>query len=116
MKAVSFTPREVAVIVQCLKEVGGGSAAAFNAVAGHPPGRTRTLLALFRDLTDGPVELPESGWRDVYNAVHAAVYALGPEELHTCTGYTLAEVADVQQKLCGVVWGAFHGTATFQSD
>lgn len=105
--ACRLTPAEWAVARQCWKETGGGSTAAFAAVAGRPLHELRA----FKDrVWDDPDSIRTAAdWRLLVDGLHAAVYALGPAELHTCTGHTLPEVIDVALRVHAQISGVYGG-------
>lgn len=59
--------------------------------------------------TEGTVALPEVDWRVVFDAVHAATYALGPLEVPVVLGCSLVELADINLRICIDAWGAYGG-------
>ena len=102
-----LSPAEWAITRQCWKEAGGGSTAAFAAVAGRP---IEELQAFSDRVWDDPESIrTDADWRLLVDGLHAAIYALGPMELHACTGYTLPEVIDVALRVHEQVSGVFGG-------
>ena len=57
------------------------------------------------------VEMPVADWRIIFDAVHAAMYALGPLEVSSVLGSTLVELADINLRISVDVWGAYDGPA-----
>ncbi len=113
---VQLGERQQRFVLQCCNEVGGGSAREYLAIAGHDAATIRAAAEDFRvAMQAAAVSLPESTWRVLYNSINAAIYALGPAELHTVTGFLLSEAADVQLRLCSNVWGAY-GEATWAGE
>jgi len=47
----------------------------------------------------------------LYQAINAAIYALGPMELTTLTGLELPDAAEVNLRICVGNWGAYGGVA-----
>ena len=92
---VHLTERQRRFVRQCCGEAGGGSAQQFLAIAGHDAATIRSAAEAYRAAATTPdaVSLPETIWRVLYDAINAAIYALGPAELQTVTGVTLQEAA-----------------------
>lgn len=107
---VSLTDRQFGLIRSCISEAGGGSASVFAAVCGQPASAFDRVRDATRVLpAEGPVALSESDWRVVFDAVHAAMYALGPFEVPAVLGSSLVELADINLRICIDVWGAYGG-------
>jgi hypothetical protein len=107
---VSLTDRQFRLIQSCINEAGGGSAAAFAAICNQPGSsidRVRDTTSLLP--AEGPFALVEADWHVVFDAVHAAMYALGPFEVPVVLGSSLVELADVNLRICIDVWGAYGG-------
>lgn len=105
-----MTDQQQRFVTQCCNEAGGGSSKAFLAIAGHDESAIRSALDAFRaNANSSAIALSEPTWRLLYDTVNATVFALGPSELTTVTGYSLEEAANVQLRICAGVWGAYDG-------
>ncbi len=93
-----------------MDEVGGGSASAFIAICNQPASEFDRVRDTTRSLpAGGPIALSEKEWRVVFDAVQAAMYALGPFEVPVILGSSLVELADINLRICVDVWGAYGG-------
>jgi hypothetical protein len=108
--SVTLTEDQIKFAMGALAEMYGGSAQVFLKIINRPEedlksARQELESAFLQSNTH--INMPESSWRAVYEAINAAIYSLGPFELSTITGYNLAEAAEVNLKICSSVWGAY---------
>lgn len=91
---------------------GGGSTTVLQNILGEYVEDARILeskVAAQVKLKHRSIELATDEWRVMYESLNAVIYGLGPSELHTITGFTLAEACDVNLKICSAVWDAYVG-------
>lgn len=94
-----------------MNEVGGGSASAYVAICGHEPSEFDRVRGSVRSSeVEDFLEMPAADWRIIFDAVHAAMYALGPLEVSSVLGSSLVELADVNLRISVDVWGAYGGS------
>ncbi|MEM7583470.1 MAG: hypothetical protein AAF560_08830 [Acidobacteriota bacterium] len=101
---------EMRVIRAALREYGGGSAASVRRLSGHDRStRDSPWGTVDSAVKEGANELTlsEGEWRLVYDSINATIYALGPNELETVTGYNLLEMLQANLTIASSVWGAY---------
>jgi hypothetical protein len=109
--SVSFTPDEQNFLALIFVEVfGGGSTQVIQNILGdyvEPARLLESKVRLQAESKSSSLDLTVNEWRILYEGVNAVIYGLGPRELHTCTGYNLQEVCNINLKICAAVWGAY---------
>ena len=109
--SIAFPDHQRRFLSTSLLEVfGGGATNAIQSVLGSETEAARLLEPeINRQVknSDLPITLSSENWRTMYHAINAVIYGLGPAELQTCTGLYLSEIANINLKICGAVWGAY---------
>lgn len=94
MIEVNFPPNGLAVVRSALLESYAGYAGGF--IPEFLDSTNAQLEQLWKIVDDtskqeNTLTLPKKEWRLIFEAINVVIYELGPEELHTITGYELNE-------------------------
>ena len=112
--AIELSVFELRAALASLHKCGGGSAHAMYSISGHGADAVVAVRTKLRELRASGAtvcSLAESEWRVVYDSVNAVLDALGPSELHTCTGSEIGEVLQTNLTIAAGVWGAYGGAS-----
>jgi len=112
--SVTLSIDQIKFATGALAEMYGGSADAFIKISNRSKSDLESAMQELEAIASGSnphTRMAESSWRTIYDAINAAIYALGPFELTTITGFSLAEAAEVNLKICSSAWGAYGGAS-----
>lgn len=109
--SILLTEDEYGFINRCFAELlYGASAVAMKHVLGDETSQAEELKQLLssRSASNFPA-LSKPSWRVIYNVIHAAIYALGDNELETLTGFELNQAINTNLKITSQLWGTYEG-------
>jgi hypothetical protein len=112
--SVSLSAEQAEFIRSLVAEAHGGSAKEYLRILNHSRGELDAAAEEFESAlvtSSDHIRISETAWRILYDAINAAIYALGPFELSTITGFSLREAAETNLRICSSVWGAYGGAS-----
>ena len=112
--SVRLSKDQMNFVRRSFAEVGGGSSGEFLRIANRSKEDLESAGQEFDvaiSVSSIKVRMSEASWRTVYEVINATIYALGPFELSTVTGFGLQEAAETNLRICSAVWGAYGGAS-----
>lgn len=99
---ITFTDEELEQFRQCIKEDGGYASKALAYLTGKDSIFWNDLLSDIKNAasqSDRVLRFSKEKWVSIYEGINVVMYELGPEELHTLTGYGLQQIASLNLKI-----------------
>lgn len=90
---ISLNDFDRACLRQCLVQAGGYAGPALRELTGKDNTFWDSIIHTIKN--NESLVLSKDEWKSIYEGINVVIYELGPEDLHTLTGYDLDDVASM---------------------